>query len=203
MLLCYVFQLDNTDIHLLYKSLVVLPQDKYDDIPPVEETSKAKSAEPDSLSRKLVGEEIETPKRISIIEETNTQETTPISIAQEPNGTYKIESRPFVLFTSEVNKNKYLAEGSNFTKAIGALKIAQLAKYITSDHALLENLSSYECIWCMGIDLNTEKQILALKHKNILISPDKENLATVEEKKQMFSALKEFAILNMGLFTKI
>ena len=55
----------------------------------------------------------------------------------------------------------------------------------------------------MGIDLNTEKQILALKHKNILISPDIENLATVEEKKQMFSALKEFAILNMGLFTKI
>jgi len=55
----------------------------------------------------------------------------------------------------------------------------------------------------MGIDLNTEKQILALKHKNILISPDIENLATVAEKKQMFSALKEFAILNMDLFTKI
>jgi len=203
MLLCYVFQLDNTDIHLLYKSLVVLPQDKYDDIPPVEETSKAKSAEPDSLSQKLVGKEIETPKSISKIEETNTQETTPISIAQEPNGTYKVESQPFVLFTSEVNKNKYLAEGSNFTKAISALKITQLAKYITSDHAVLETLVSYECIWCMGIDLNTEKQILALKHKNILISPDIENLATVEEKKRMFSALKEFANLNMGLFTKI
>ncbi|MFT4996353.1 MAG: hypothetical protein ACI9BJ_000851, partial [Flavobacteriales bacterium] len=70
-------------------------------------------------------------------------------------------------------------------------------------HAVLETLVSYECIWCMGIDLNTEKQILALKHKNILISPDIENLATVEEKKQMFSALKEFAILNMDLFTKI
>jgi hypothetical protein len=194
-----VFQLDDTDIHLLYKSLVVLPQDKHDETPTVEETSKAKSAESDSLSQKLVGKEIETPVSTSQVEETNT----PISIAQEPNGTYKVESQPFVLFTSEVNKNKYLAEGSNFTKAIGALKIAQLAKYITSDHAVLDTLVSYECIWCMGIDLNTEKQILALKHKNILISPDIENLATVEEKKRMFSALKEFAILNMGLFTKI
>ena len=203
MLLCYVFQLNDIDIHLLYKSLVVLPQDKYDDIPPVEETSKVKSAEPDSLSQKLAGKEIETQKSISKIEETNTQENTLISLAQESNGRYKVESQPFVLFTSEINKNKFLAEGSNFTKAIGALKIAQLAKHITSDHTVLETLVSYECIWCMGIDLNTEKQILALKHKNILISPDIENLATVEEKKQMFSALKEFANLNMDLFTKI
>jgi hypothetical protein len=194
-----VFQLDATDIHLLYKSLVVLPQDKYDETHPVEETSKAKSAELDSLSQKLVEKEIETPVSISQVEETNT----PINIAQEPKGTYKVESQPFILFTSEANKNKYLAEGSNFAKAISALKITQLAKFITSDHAVLETLASYECIWCMGIDLNTEKKILALKHKNILISPDIENLATVEEKKQMFSALKEFAILNVGLFTEI
>jgi len=198
-----VFKLDATDIHLLYKSLVVLPQDKQDEISPVEETSKAKSDEPDALTQKLVGKEIETPKRISKIEETNTQETTPTSIAQEPKGTYKVESQPFVLFTSETNKSKYLAEDSNFSKAINALKITQLAKYITSDSSVLKTLSSYDCIWCMGIDLSTEKKILALQHNNILISPDIESLATVNEKKRMFSALKEFIIPNIGLFAKI
>lgn len=203
MLLCYVFKLNATDIHLLYKSLVVLPQDKQEEISPVEETSKAKSDEPDALSQKLVEKEIETPESTSQIEETNTLETTPINIAQESKGTYKVESQPFVLFTSETNKSKYLAEGSNFSKAINALKITQLAKYITSDSSVLKTLSSYDCIWCMGIDLSTEKKILALQHNNILISPDIESLATVDEKKRMFSALKEFIIPNIGLFAKI
>jgi|GEM_PF-473965 len=205
MLLCRVFKLDATDIQLLYKSLVVLPQDKQDIAPSVEDISKAKSAEPNVLSEKPVEKKTETPESTSPVEEKDTPATAvaPVSIAEEEKATYRIESHPFVLFTSEANKSKYLAEDSNFAKAIGALKITQLAKYITSDPAVLETLASYECIWCMGIDLNTEKQILALKHNNILISPDIESLATVEEKKSMFSALKEFAHFNMDLFSKI
>jgi hypothetical protein len=205
MLLCSVFKLDATDIHLLYKSLVVLPQDKQDQAPSVEDISKAKPAESNVLSVKREEKKIETPESTSPVEEKNTPATTvaPVTIAEEAKATYRIESHPFVLFTSEANKNKYLAEDSNFAKAIGALKITQLTKYITSDPTVLESLSSYECIWCMGIDLNSEKKILAQKHQNILISPDIESLATVDEKKRMFSALKAFVTPNMDLFSKI
>jgi hypothetical protein len=205
MLLCSVFKLDATDIHLLYKSLVVLPQDKKEFIPKTEETSIDKPTEQDAVSEKPVEKKIESQESISPVEEKDTPAAAVASesIAEEAKATYRLESNPFLLFTSEANKSKYLVEGSNFAKAIGALKITQLTKYITSDPTVLESLSSYECIWCIGIDLNSEKKILAQKHQNILISPDIESLATVDEKKRMFSALKTFVTPNMDLFSKI
>lgn len=205
MLLCYVFKIDATDIHLLYKSLVILPQDKQDIASLVEDVSTAKSAEPNVLSEKPAEKKTETRESISPIEEKDAlpAAAAPVSIAEEAKAIYKTESHTFALFTSEANKSKYLAEGSNFAKAIGALKLTQLTKYITSDPTFIETLSSYECIWCMGIDLNSEKKILAQKHQNILISPDIESLATVDEKKRMFSALKAFVTPNMDLFSKI
>ena len=200
-----MFRLYATDIPLLYKSLVVLPQDKQDLTSITKEISIDKSTEQEVLPENTAEQKIETQENISPVkkQDTQTPAVIPVSIAQEPKGSYETKLHPFALFTSETNKSKYIAEGSNFGKAAGALNITQLAKYITTDTAVLETLTSYECIWCMGIDLSTEKKILGLKHKNILISPDIESLTTVEEKKSMFSALKEFANFNMALFSKM
>lgn len=201
LLLCCVLEIDALDIDLLYKSLVLLPQDKVDQ----NATADTELAVENPTNKKAEPTQTLTPdtKKPATARAAESNNTVPENQANEAKGTYKVEKRPFALYTTASNKAKYLATDSNFMKAANALKITQVVNHITTKVQSTAELKNYDCVWCMGIDLNVEKEILALKHPNLLISPDIENLTSVDEKKSMFSALKEFANSNLELFSKI
>ena len=179
------------DISLLFSSLVILPQDK-------EAVSEEKSETAQvEVSQTLVEEK--EPLVESTTKETPAKDAPAV---EEPAPVYKKETHPFTLFLPAALRETYLADQSKFLKILDALAIPQLKKYIQTDLSE-ENVTSFDCVWCIGLDIKSEKDLRALNHKNILFSPDIEQLKTVEEKKEMYAPLKMFVNSNEQLFSHI
>jgi hypothetical protein len=86
---------------------------------------------------------------------------------------------------------------------LDALNAQQLAKYLSTDQAILKNLNQYTCFWAIGLDIKIEKEALSMGHQNLLCSPDFNSLKTTEEKKAMFLPLREFLVANLELISKL
>jgi hypothetical protein len=172
-----VFEPDYKDISLLFKKLVILPKDQ-------EAEKEAPQAE---IS------EIKAAENVESLEEP--QET---YLAQSP-----LEKHPFVIFTSAELKDLLKAQSSNFSKTISALGYHNCVKYIISEKSNLSDLLDYNCVWTIGLSPKLEQEILAIKHPNILLSPNMEALDTKEEKTAMWVSLKKFASLNSGLLSNL
>lgn len=179
-LFCVVQKIKELDIPLLYQNLVVLPQDKA-------------MLTPENTKRE---EEITPAKQPE-------KETLPTE-ASEPKGTYTPKQAiPFIILIPEHLKADYMAETSAFYKILAALNISTASKYVSSNLELLNETDTYSCIWCVGLDLANEKKAMQSGHKNILLSPDIHNLTTKEEKKAMYTPLKQFVQDNLEHINKI
>lgn len=179
------------DIQLLFHSLVVLPQDKVE-----------KKAEPVLLT--TAQEDAPSKNTVDAEQPTNetTRDTTTKDIAEEPKATYS-KTIPFAILVPQELKQHYLAEGSAFLKIIDALAIPQVTQHLYTDYTILQNADKYTCLWCIALDIKTEKTALSLDHKNLLTSPDILSLKTNEEKKAMYIPLKAFISSNMELISKL
>lgn len=188
-LLCGVHILPDEDISLLFSTLVVLPQDKAKEEPTEQETTATTAAE----STKEVESTPATAETPAIVD-------TPI-LAEEPKPTYeKVEA--FAILTAPKLKESYEVANSPFIKILTALGIPQSINVLTTESNILDNAENYKCLWCIGLDIQTEKKALGLKHPNLLTSPDVLSLTTNEEKKAMYTPLKAFVATNMELISK-
>lgn len=188
-MLCGVHILPDEDISLLFSTLVVLPQDKAKEEPTEPETAAATTTE-DTKEAESTPAAAETPAIVD----------TP-TLAEEPKPTYeKVEA--FAILTAPKLKDSYEAANSPFIKILTALGIPQSISVLTTDSNILDNANNYKCLWCIGLDIQTEKKALGLKHPNLLTSPDVLGLTTNEEKKAMYVPLKAFIATNMELISK-
>ena len=169
--------MDQTDISLLFKSLVILPTDKI-------ETQKFPTT---SAPEKP----IETKAESSL---TNS--------ASDPDTKYVIKKNPFAILIKGDLKEPYLETGSSFFKITSALNIPQASKHLQAFENKID-IHNYECVWCIGLNLAEEKSIRSMAHDNLIISPDILTLKTSEEKKQMYSPLKNFISSNMELLSQL
>ncbi len=176
-LLCSVNQLDQTDISLLFKSLVVLPVDR-------------------SESQKL-------PITVAPEKSTNTKVEDSLSNSvSEPDTKYVVKKHPFVILIKGDLKEQYLQTGSSFFKITSALNIPQASKYLKAFENTTD-IHMYKCVWCIHLNLAEEKSIRSMAHDNLIISPDILTLKTSEEKKQMYSPLKNFISSNLESISQI
>jgi hypothetical protein len=184
------------EVSLLFKSLVLLPEDKA-----ITLTSYPTETESDPVLDRSTISHSETPAlpESETTEKINAEEAT--SLAEEPKVSYI--HVPITILTTPELKKAYLENGSNFLKTIDALKVPQLSKHLNTDYTLLEKAKQYNCIWCIGLDLKIEKEARSISHPNLLCSPDLNSLKTTEEKKAMFMPLKEFISLNFDLISKL
>lgn len=180
-----MIELELSDIALLYKTVVVLPQDKMTKA--VIEAPTTADAETPALT------EIETPE-ITEAETTN--------VIFEPATQRKTE-HPFVIITSAMLKEKYLDPDSSFTKIVQALNIPNVAKYMVHEESFISNQDLYRCIWAIGISPSTSEHLHNLGHQNLLISPDVLSLTNTEEKTAMYAPLKQFIASNQKEISKL
>lgn len=168
------------DITLLYKNIVVLPKDKITESPK-ETESTTTYGETDS--------------------DTKANNETPV--AEETKPAYEKIRHPFVIFTKSSLKPLYQEENSSFQKIINALNITKASKYINSDPNSFKNISNFDCVWCIGLDIAVEKELRSINHTNVHFSPDILSLSNNEEKKAMFVPLKEFIGKNDTILEKL
>ena len=166
--------LDQTDIELLFESIVVLPQD-----------SSKKTAPTDHEIKQKKPREYEAKTTITKVD--------------EPQATTKKPSKITVILTTPKLKEDYMADGSSFLKILNALKISS-AKKLLDTEITIDDLINYSCVWCIGLPPEVESKILKTNHPNILLSPDILNLKTKEEKMAMYNPLKEFIVKNKEQF---
>ena len=166
--------LDQTDIELLFESIVVLPQD-----------SSKKTAPTDHEIKQKKLKEYEAKITITKVD--------------EPQATTKKPSKITVILTTPKLKEDYMADGSSFLKILNALKISS-AKKLLDTEITIDDLINYSCVWCIGLPPEVESKILKTNHPNILLSPDILNLKTKEEKMAMYNPLKEFIVKNKEQF---
>jgi len=195
-LLCSVNLLPEEDISLLFKTLVVLPQDK-----PAKNTVSKLEKENRPNQTPVTSEDskpTEIAKSDSPTEETKTLEdsTTPENLVEEPKTKYNTKT-PFVILLPTNLKEAYLQPESPFIKILAALKISGAQANIATDTSVLQKADNYLCIWCIGLDIQQEKTALGLSHPNLLTSPDILSLKSNEEKKAMYAPLKAFINSNM------
>jgi hypothetical protein len=191
-----VKEIEPSEISLLFKSLVVLPEDK-----------AAKPSPKNSETK--VNPVLNVPKTTELGTPSATQPPT-IAKAEAPEGT-NVTEKPKVTFTKKritilttpELKEAYLKTGSNFLKTLDALKAPQLSEHLNTDHTLLERAHQYMCIWCIGLDIKSEKEAKQTAHENLLCSPDLNSLKTTEEKKAMYIPLKNFVALNSELVSSL
>ena len=169
--------MEQAGIDLLFKSLVILPEDKA-----IVTTSKTASKDLENSP--------------SSKEDTETK-----TIVEEPKASY--EKKPFAIFISQHLKDEYLKPESNFLKTIAALKTPQLAQHLSTERISNETHQRYHCIWTIGLDIESEKELISTNHPNLLCSPDLDQLKSNEEKKAMFLPLKKFIGANMELVSKL
>lgn len=165
--------IEDIDFELLFNKLIILPADKLE-----ESTKQAKS------------EVLET-----------TAEPTVENIVNESAST--IKSIPFTIITTPDLKERLLKSDSNFRKIIQNKQIDQVANYISTQLEVNEELAQIQCIWSIGLSPSQEQMLLKLKHPNILISPNVEELKTKEEKLAMFNPFTAFVSTNSVLFSQI
>lgn len=187
--------LQDEDISLLFKSLVVLPQDKT-----TSENTDTEPPQTEKTSDSAMKKETKEPQNTTSTT-AEKQDTEKNSKAEEPKPAYtKVE--PFAILTAPHLKASYEAADSPFLKILNALGIPEAISNLSTDNKLLENANNYKCLWCIGLDIQTEKKALSLNHENLLTSPDVLSLKTNEEKKAMYAPLKEFISSNMELISK-
>lgn len=191
-MLCRVNLLPDDDISLLFTSLVVLPQDQL-----------TKEPETKSVTTHLDTAETEKSESNDASEpHADSDKTTSDIVVQEAKAAYHT-IQPFVILTSQNLKDSYMVADSAFQKILAALNIPQAAKHLSTDLSILEKTDNYTCVWCIGLGIKTEKEILGLGHSNLLLSPDILSLNTTEEKKAMYIPLKAFVSANMELIVKL
>jgi hypothetical protein len=184
------------EISLLFKSLVLLPEDKA-----VALTSNTAETKAVQVLDKIKTTKSETPVIPTPITTEKVETSKANNIVEEPKASYiKI---PIIILTTPALKEAYLTAGSNFLKTIDALKAPQLSNHLNTDYTLLEKANQYTCIWCIGLDIKFEKEAKQTAHENLLCSPDLNSLNTTEEKKAMFVPLKDFISLNFDLISKL
>lgn len=166
---------DLTDVELLFKSIVVLPQDS---------SKKTASTHHEIKQKKPKEYEAETTK---------TKVDEPEIISTKP-------SKITAILTTPKLKDNYLADGSSFLKILDALEINSAKKLLVTE-ITIDDLTNYSCLWCVGLDPEVESKILKINHPNILLSPDILNLKNKEEKIAMYNPLKEFIAKNKEQFT--
>ena len=173
LLLCFTMDsFDQTDIDLLFKSIVILPQDSSKKVDATKAGKKPKKYETQSIENK--------------VEEPEVKPSNPV--------------KTIAIITNSELKENYLTQGSSFLKILEALEISSAKnKLITDVH--LDDLINYTCIWCVGLDPEIESKILKINHPNILLSPNILDLKTKEEKIAMYGPLKAFVTQNFSLFT--
>lgn len=173
MLLCFTLYLfDETYIGLLFKSLVILPQD-----------SLKKIDSPKVVKKSI---KYKTPFIGRNSEESELKPIIPI--------------KPLAIIINSEFKENYLDEGSSFLKILEALKISSIKNNLITV-VDLDDLINYACIWCVGLAPEVESKILKINHPNILLSPNILKLNTKEEKISMYGSLKTFVSQNYSLFT--
>ena len=164
--------LDQTDVELLFKSIVVLPQD-----------SSRKTAQTDHEAKQKKPKEYKA--KTKVVDEPEITTTKPPKIT--------------VILTTPKLKEDYMVDGSSFLKILDALKISS-AKKLLDTEITIDDLINYTCVWCVGLPPEVESKILKIDHPNILLSPDILNLKTKEEKMAMYNPLKEFIAKNKEQF---
>lgn len=168
------------EITLLYKSIVVLPQDKNVETPITSESTPS------------------TPEPALVVkDESNT------SMVEEDKAEYEKIRHPFVIFTKSYLKLQYQEDNSSFKKIISALDIRKASKYINAVPNAYKNVLDFDCVWCIGLDIAIEKELRSSNHSNIHFSPDILSLNNNEEKKAMFLPLKEFITSNAAHLKKL
>ncbi len=193
-----VKEVETAEINLLFKSLVVLPEDRATPAPAIN-TEVTTEKKVNFLKSEETKVETPTASKPSVIETPAPKENS--SAAEDPEAVYV--QHPIVILTTPELKKAYLNPGSNFLKTLDALSIQQLSKHLNTDRSILKNANHYTCIWSIGLDIQTEKKILSAGHENLLCSPDFNSLKTTEEKKAMFLPLREFLGANSELISKL
>lgn len=166
--------LDQTDVELLFKSIVVLPQD-----------SSRKTAQTDHEAKQKKPKEYKAKTTKTKVDEPEITTTKPPKIT--------------IILTTPKLKEDYMVDGSSFLKILDALKISS-AKKLLDTEITIDDLINYSCVWCIGLPPEVESKILKTNHPNILLSPDILNLKTKEEKMAMYNPLKEFIAKNKEQF---
>jgi hypothetical protein len=192
-----VNELDLSDVALLFKSLVVLPQDRLE-----------KKAENRAKSNSSPSTDVALPKTPPQ-KQTNGEpeavlpkEQEPSTVAQEIKGEYDKIS-PFVILTSPQLKEAYLTQDSAFQKIIQALDITQCINYMSTNISILDTPAKYACVWCIGLDKAAEEKAKNAKHPNLIVSPDIMSLSNNEDKKQMYLPLKAFITSNIDTISQL
>lgn len=185
--------LPDEDISLLFNSLVVLPKDRLSvETETTSTTTHLGAAEPKKREQ----------PNDSIQSQEDSDEVLSDIVAQESKAEYNAV-QPFVIVTSQNLKDSYMAADSAFRKILAALNVPNAANHLSADLSILKETDNYTCVWCIGLDIKTEKEILGLDHSNLLVSPDILSLNTTEEKKAMYMPLKAFVSANMDLIVKL
>ena len=169
--------LDHIDIELLFKSVVILPQDS-------------------SKKEQKAGVEKELNEPRSYNDKSSTSEVS------EPQNTLSTPTQSCAILTTKELIDNFTAEGSSFQKILEALSISPAKKHLTTN-VNLDKLKEYKCVWCLGLPHEMEAKILKIKHPNLLLSPNILDLKTKEEKMAMYTPLKEFVSKNIDLFTSV
>ncbi len=176
-----MFEPNSDDISLLYKRLVILPQDRQEAQVQVDKPA----TEPEPVQAEDPGEQFNEPQKEQKI---------------EPN---IVEKHPFIIIASDNIKDELKQANSNFSKTIGALSYPNCSKYIIGENDVPNSIDQYDCIWTIGLSPTKEQELLSQKHSNILFSPNMEALKSKEEKMAMWTSLKKFASLNSGILSKL
>ena len=166
---------DHIDIELLFKSVVILPQDS-------------------TKKEQKLGVEKELDEPQSYNDKSSTSEVS------EPQNTLSTLTQSCTILTTKELVENFIAEGSSFQKILEALNISTAKKHLTTDVGL-DKLKEYKCVWCLGLPHDMEAKILKINHPNLILSPNILDLKTKEEKMAMYTPLKEFVSKNNDLFT--
>ena len=112
------------------------------------------------------------------------------------------EVKPFALLLDVESSSAHLAPNSSLTKILKKHDLLKLLDYTVLTSQTI-NPTHYKCLWCIGLDANTEADIKVTQHKNVLFSPNIESLTTKDEKLQMYAPFQEFVHRNKELFSQL
>ena len=160
-----MIELEEFEIGLLYKSLVILKEK--------EETKVT----------------IETDQEANPELPTKQEEPQPIAEqTDEPALSSKL-----LIFPSAIEQ-ELLSEQSNFSKILTALKSSHIVTHCLriEDLKSFDQLSQCEVIWSIGLTESQQDQIKSQGQILYLNSPNPEKLQSKEEKLNMYAPLKDF-----------
>lgn len=173
-------ELKDLDIELLFNELIILKEDL------APKTDSQGKTEPSQLSSTT--EPVATPSA-----------TKPKLILKAPEPDISSTSKPATILEKAVVipsslKTNMLAPNSNFKKILGHLDLDNLLSVCLDIEAFdaKRTKSNFSAVWYIGLS-EDQKAKLKGTAPNELFSPNPESLQSVEEKKAMFTPLKNFA----------